>query len=86
MHATIGDKLHVHTNHTGTPDQYGRIVEVRGTDGAPPYVVEFEDGHTRLVFPGVDAVVEPARPVGGVGEGPGHGPRRTRRVHTRVGW
>jgi hypothetical protein len=38
------------------------IVEVRDSSGAPPYLVEFDDGHTCLIFPGPDAVVEhPAR-------------------------
>lgn len=83
MHATVGDRLHVHTSHTGTPDQFGRIIEIRGANGAPPYVVEFPDGHTRLVFPGSDAVVEPAEPNGGSAI---PATRRIRRVHTRVGW
>ncbi|MQY31515.1 hypothetical protein NRB56_71240 [Nocardia sp. RB56] len=39
------------------PDHAGRIVEVRGTDGAPPYIVRFDDGHESLVFPGPDSVV-----------------------------
>ena len=82
MHANVGDQLHIHAGHTDTPDQYGRIVEVHGADGAPPYLVEFSDGHTRLIFPGPDAVVEPARHV----EGSSHGPEPSRRVHTRVGW
>lgn len=83
MHAKVGDRLHIHTSHTGAPDQFGRIVEIRGADGAPPYVVEFPDGRSRLVFPGPDAVVEPAQPTG---DGSGHGPRRARRVHQRTGW
>lgn len=33
------------------------ITEVRGPDGAPPYIVAFDDGHTGIVFPGPDAVV-----------------------------
>ncbi|MBB5785136.1 hypothetical protein HD596_011892 [Nonomuraea jabiensis] len=33
------------------------IVEVKGLDGGPPYMVRFDDGHTGLVFPGPDAVV-----------------------------
>ena len=49
----------------GQADRVGRIVEVRGPGGAPPYVVRFEDGHEGLVFPGPDAVVEPGA------EGPG---------------
>jgi Domain of unknown function (DUF1918) len=82
MRASIGDRLHIHTNHVGTEDQYGRIVEIRGADGAPPYVVEFPDGHTGLVFPGPDAVIESAA---GVGTQLRMN-RSTRRVHTRTGW
>jgi hypothetical protein len=84
MYAKVGDRLHIHTSHTGTPDQFGRIVEIRGANGTPPYLVEFPEGRTRLVFPGPDAVVEPAQQPGGGGSG--HGPRRTRRVHQRAGW
>ncbi|MFD0856925.1 DUF1918 domain-containing protein, partial [Actinomadura adrarensis] len=52
MRAAIGDRLHVHGNTVGAPDKVGEIVEVRGADGGPPYMVRFEDGHTGLVFPG----------------------------------
>lgn len=58
MQAAVGDRLHVHGNTVGDPDRIGEIVEVRGSGGAPPYLVRFEDGHTGLVFPGPDAVVE----------------------------
>jgi hypothetical protein len=60
MEATVGDRLHVHGNAVGQPDKMGEIVEIRGTGGGPPYQVRFDDGHTCLVFPGPDAVVEPA--------------------------
>ncbi len=58
MHATVGDRLHVRGHAVGEPDQVGKIIEVRGVGGEPPYVVRFEDGHTGLVFPGPDAVIE----------------------------
>jgi Domain of unknown function (DUF1918) len=61
MHATIGDRLHVHGNAVGHPDRTGEIVEVHGAAGAPPYLVRFDDGHTRLCFPGPDAVIEPGK-------------------------
>jgi hypothetical protein len=67
MQATIGDRLHVHGNSVGQPDKMGEIVEVKGTGGAPPYLVRFDDGHTGLVFPGPDAVVERARRKAGAG-------------------
>jgi hypothetical protein len=58
MQATVGDRLHVHGNAVGEPDRSGEIIEVHGDDGGPPYVVRFDDGHTRTVCPGPDAVVE----------------------------
>ena len=38
----------------------GEVVEVRGADGAPPYVVRWSDGHEGLVFPGPDAHIVPS--------------------------
>jgi hypothetical protein len=58
MQATIGDRLHVHSNIVGAHDKIGEIVEVRGDDGAPPYLVRFSDGHESLIYPGPDCVVE----------------------------
>jgi hypothetical protein len=67
MRANVGDRLHFHGNTVGERDRTGEILEVRGPDGSPPFLVQFEDGHTALVFPGPDAVVEPAgsKPVPG---------------------
>ena len=61
MRAEIGDRLHVHSRSVGQADQVAEIVEVRGADGAPPYVIRRDDGHEALVFPGPDASVEPKR-------------------------
>jgi hypothetical protein len=58
MKASVGDRLHVHANTVGQPDRTGEIVEVRDSAGQPPYTVRFDDGHTCLVFPGPDAVIE----------------------------
>ncbi len=58
MHALVGDRLHVHGRVVGTRDETSEIIEIRGVDGTPPYVVRHEDGHEALVFPGADAVVE----------------------------
>jgi len=58
MQATVGDMLRIHGHNVGDPDKTGEIVEVHGHAGEPPYVVRFDDGHTGLVFPGPDAVVE----------------------------
>jgi hypothetical protein len=58
MHAAVGDRLHVHAKIVGQADRVGEIIEVHGSGGEPPYLVRFADGHTGLVFPGPDAVIE----------------------------
>lgn len=58
MKATVGDQLHVHGRTVGEHDRTGVILEVRGEEGEPPYLVRFDDGHERLVFPGGDCEVE----------------------------
>jgi hypothetical protein len=60
MKAHVGDRIHVPGKSVGRPDQRGQITEIRGADGAPPYVVHFADGHTSLVYPGPDCVIEHA--------------------------
>lgn len=57
MQANVGDQLLVHGRIVGQHDRVAEILEVRGEDGAPPYVVRFEDGHQTVVFPGPDCVV-----------------------------
>lgn len=47
--------------HVDEPERDGEILEVRGQDGEPPYLVRWNDGHEGLVFPGPDAMVK--RPV-----------------------
>lgn len=58
MQATVGDRLHVHGRTVGVSDRVGRIIEVRGSRGGPPYLVRFDDGRENLIFPGPDCVVE----------------------------
>ncbi|HEY5187360.1 MAG TPA: DUF1918 domain-containing protein [Actinomycetes bacterium] len=62
MQAQVGDKIHVPSRTVGTHERCGRIVEVRGRNGEPPYVVRWdnEDGD-RLFIPSGGVVVEPAR-------------------------
>jgi hypothetical protein len=59
MRAVVGDRLHVHGHTVGQRDRMGQIIDVRGADGTPPFLVRFDDGHEALVFPGPDALVEP---------------------------
>jgi hypothetical protein len=60
MKASVGDRLHVHGKCVGEHDKFGEITEVRGADGAPPYLVRYTDGHETLIYPGPDCVVEPS--------------------------
>lgn len=62
MKAVIGDQLHVHGKTVGSSDTFGEIVDVKGADGEPPYLVRFGDGHLGIVFPGPDAVIEHGAP------------------------
>ena len=60
MQAAVGDILHVHGRTVGDHDRSAEILEIRGEDGAPPYLVRFDDGHEALVFPGPDTSVQHA--------------------------
>ncbi|WP_148574873.1 DUF1918 domain-containing protein [Nocardioides caldifontis] len=63
MHASVGDRLVVRSAHVDGHVRDGEITEVRGDDGAPPYVVRWsDDGHEGLVYPGPDAFVEHRQP------------------------
>jgi hypothetical protein len=58
MQAAVGDRLVVEGVHVGDPRRTGEIVEVRHSDGSPPYLVRWPDGSEGLVFPGTEAHVE----------------------------
>ena len=60
MHAAVGDRLHVRGRTVGAADHTAEIVEIRGPDGSPPYLVRWADGHEGLSFPGPDAHIAPA--------------------------
>ena len=56
----------------GDESRAGLIIGVPNEDGAPPYVVQWGDGHIALVFPGpytrivpgqAEQAPEPSRPV-----------------------
>jgi hypothetical protein len=59
MQAKVGDRLLVESSKVDTPRREGEVMEVRGEDGGPPFVVKWSDGHEGLVFPGPDAHVVP---------------------------
>jgi len=57
MRALVGERLLFHGKKVGSADHTGAVIEVRGEDGAPPYLVRYDDGHEGLVFPGTDCQV-----------------------------
>lgn len=63
MHASVGDRIHVAGAHVSDHVRDGKILEVRGKEGGPPYVVRWHDTeHEALVFPGPDATILPGDP------------------------
>ena len=59
MKAKVGDRIVREGNHVGEPRRSGEIIEVRHSNGTPPYVVRWlDDGHEGLVFPGPDTHLE----------------------------
>ena len=61
MHAAVGERLVIHGKQVGQTDRHGEILEVRGADGGPPYLVRFDDGHETLLYPGADCELEHER-------------------------
>lgn len=58
MRASVGDKIVIKGHRIGEPDRDCVVLEVCGTDGGPPYRVQWGDtGHETLFFPGSDASV-----------------------------
>ena len=57
MQAKVGDRLVVESKSADAHRTEAEILEVRGAEGAPPYVVRWPDGHEGLMFPGPDAHV-----------------------------
>ena len=58
MHAQVHDRIIVLSQHEGEPNRDGEILEVRGAEGRPPYLVRWSDtGHEGLFFPEAGVVV-----------------------------
>ena len=63
MQAAPGDKLVIRGHAVGTRERRATIIEVRGDDGGPPYLIRWDDDPhdpppEHLFFPGPDADVE----------------------------
>ncbi len=60
MRADVGDRVVVPGRHVGDHVRSGRVVAVQGEDGAPPYVVRWDDGHEAVCCPGPETRIEHA--------------------------
>jgi hypothetical protein len=58
MRAAVGDRIVVRGHKVGDQARGGVILAVQGEDGAPPYMIRWEDDHEGLFFPGPDVDVE----------------------------
>ena len=59
LRAAPGDRISIKGHHVGEHERDGEILEVLGEDGAPPYLVRWEDdGHVSEFFPSSDAHVK----------------------------
>jgi hypothetical protein len=57
--ARPGDRLLIHGHRLGEPERDAEILETRGEQGGPPFLVRWQDdGHESLFFPSSDASVE----------------------------
>ncbi len=62
---TVGDPLIVRGHRFGEPQGEAEVLEVRGDDGGPPYLVRrMENDHEGRFFPGADADIEHVEPSG----------------------
>lgn len=57
MKAQEGDRIILAASHVDEPTRDGVVLEVRGKDGEPPYLVRWADGHTGLMYPGPGSVL-----------------------------
>jgi hypothetical protein len=58
LRAAPGDRLVVSGHYQGEHERDGEVVEVRGEDGAPPFLVRWEDGTTTVLYPGSDVSIQ----------------------------
>ena len=62
MDARPGDELVIKGHRTSQPDRKGEVLETRGANGGPPFVVRWDDtGHTTMLYPGTDCEIHAMR-------------------------
>lgn len=57
MKAHQGDRIILAAKHIEEATRDGEVLEVRGADGDPTYLVRWSDGHTGLLYPGPGSVL-----------------------------
>ena len=58
MQANVGDRIIIKCHYLGESDRDCEVLEVRGAEGEPPYLVRWEEGgHQALFYPGSDASI-----------------------------
>jgi hypothetical protein len=62
MKAKVGDQVVVDRRRPGDVERRGEILEVRGEEDAPRYLVRWSDGHESIFVPGPEAAIEPREP------------------------
>jgi hypothetical protein len=58
MQAVVGDRIAIPGRHVGDAGKLGEVLDVRGPDGAPPYLVRWSDGHEAVCYPGPETRVQ----------------------------
>jgi Domain of unknown function (DUF1918) len=59
MEAKVGDRILIRGHRVGEPQRDCEVLEVRGPEGTPPYLVRWEDsGQKAWLYPGSDATVQ----------------------------
>ena len=70
MRALPGDHIIMAPPSVDGPLREGEVIETRGQEGQPPYVVRWSDGHEGLLYPGPGSVLrcehaDASEPTGG---------------------
>ena len=57
MKANVGDRIVLAPVTVDAPVRDGEVLETRGPEGTPPFLIRWSDGHTGLFYPGPGAVL-----------------------------
>jgi len=57
MRARVGDRIILAAERIDEPTRDGEVLEARGPEGTPPFLVRWSDGHTALFYPGPGSIL-----------------------------